>query len=159
MAKPSDLSLKERLWYHRYRFRRVDPLPWQPLEPPVEESRVAIVTSAGLHVPGDDPFQKVKGGDYSYRVIPADATVGSLELSHPSDAWDTSGVERDRNLALPLDRLAEMAGDGAIGTVAPRHISFQGSITAPMRLQKQSAPEAGKLLADDGVDVVILTPV
>ena len=48
---------------------------------------------------------------------------------------------------------------GEIGSVAPPHYSFQGSIPAPGRLMKVTAPEvAGKLKAD-GVDVVLLTPV
>jgi D-proline reductase (dithiol) PrdB len=159
MAKPSDLSFKDQFWYHRYKFRRVDPLPWHSPAKPLAEARVAVVTSAGIHLAKDPPFQREKGGDYSYRIIPVDAPLPSLSLTHPSSAWDRSGVEEDRNMALPLDRLREMARDGEIGEVAPRHLSFQGSITAPARLQKTTAPEAAGLLADDGVDVVILTPV
>ncbi len=159
MAKVSDLSLRDRLWYYRYRFRRVDPLPWQGVGPPTQEARVAVVTTAGLHVPGDAPFEKRKGGDFSYRVIPADTPLTSLLCTHPSDAWDRTGVEEDRNVALPLDRLREMAAREEIGSVAGRHISFQGSITAPLRLMRQTAPEVASLLADDGVDATLLTPV
>jgi D-proline reductase (dithiol) PrdB len=159
MAKPSDLTLKDRLWYHRYRFRKVDPLPWQPPRQPLAQGTVAVVTSAGIHLPSDPPFQRVKGGDYSFRVIPGDAPLSSLVLSHPSSAWDRSGVEADANMALPLDRLQEMVTGGEIGGVAPRHVSIQGSITAPMRLMKESGPEMARIMADDGVDLVLLTPV
>ena len=159
MAKPSDLSLKDRLWYHRYRFRQVDPLPWHPPTVPLGEARVAVVTSAGVHLPEDPPFEKVKGGDFSYRVIPFEAPLSSLVLSHPSGAWDRSGVQADMNLALPLERLRELQEAGEIGEVAPRHLSFQGSVTAPLRLLRHSAPEAAETMADDGVDVALLTPV
>jgi D-proline reductase (dithiol) PrdB len=159
MANVSDLSLKDRLWYHRYRFRRVDPLPWTEEGPPVSQARVAVVTSAGIHLPGDPPFARVKGGDFSYRWIPGDASPGDLICTHPSGAWDRSGVEADQNLALPLDRLRELQGSGEIGQIAPRHASFQGSITAPLRLMRQTAPEVAQGMADDGVDVVVLTPV
>ena len=159
MATLSDLSLKDRLWYHRYRFRRVQPLPWQAQGPALERCKVATVTTAGLHLPDDPPFEKVKGGDYSYRMVPLDAPLTSLVCSHPSGAWDRSGVEADRNLALPLDRLRSLAEAGEIGEVAPRHVSFQGSITAPLRLVKQTAPEVADALIHDGVDVVLLTPV
>jgi len=159
MANVSDLSLRDRLWYHRYRFREVDPLPWAPPGPPPAEAVVGLVTSAGVHLPGDSPFERVKGGDFSYRWVPGETRPRDLTCTHPSGAWDRSGVEADPNLALPLDRLAEMAKKGEIGDVAPRHASFQGSITAPLRLMRQTAPEVAQGMADDGVDVVLLTPV
>ncbi len=34
-----------------------------------------------------------------------------------------------------------------------------GSITAPGRLMRETAPEAARWLVDDGVDVAILVPV
>jgi D-proline reductase (dithiol) PrdB len=46
-----------------------------------------------------------------------------------------------------------------IGNVAPRHLSFMGSITAPGRLRTETAPEAAGLLVEDGVDVALLVPV
>lgn len=159
MASVSDLSLGERIWYHSYRFRSVDPLPWQPSRVPLQEARVGVVTTAGVHLPGETPFEKVKGGDFSYRVIPGGTDPEELVTTHPSDAWDRSGVEEDGNTAMPLDRLRGLASRGIIGEVAPRHLSFQGSITAPMRLLKRTAPEAAGLMADDGVHVVVLTPV
>ena len=159
MATVSDLSLKDRLWYHRYAFRRVDPLPWAPHGPPLNECRVGVVTSAGVHLPGDPPFERVKGGDYSFRWIPEDAVLSELKCTHPSGAWDRSGVEADPNMAVPRDRLKDLRDEGEIGALAPRHASFQGSITAPLRLIRQTAPEVAQGMAEDGVDVVVLTPV
>ena len=159
MATVSDLSMKNRLWYHRYRFHQVDPFPWTPSGPPIAEATVALATSAGVHLPGDPPFEKVKGGDFSYRWVPGDVQPQILTCTHPSSAWDRSGVEADQNMALPLDRLREMLDSKEIGRIAPRHASFQGSITAPMRLIRQTAPEMAQGMADDGVHVVLLTPV
>ncbi len=159
MAEISDLSFRDRLWYRRYRFRKVDPLPWSPLPVPLPEARVAVVTSAGLHLPEDPPFEKLKGGDHSYRTIPRGTDLAALRCTHPSRAWDRKGVEADRNVALPLERLEELEAAGEIGSVAPRHFSFQGSITAPLRLQRHSAPEVARAMREDGVDLVLLTPV
>lgn len=159
MATVSDLGLKDRFWYHRYNFRKVEPLPWVPAGPPLPDSRVAVVTSAGVHLPQDPAFEKVKGGDFSYRWIPGEASPRDLICTHPSGAWDRSGVEADGNMGLPLDRLRELMQEGAIGSVAPRHASFQGSITAPMRLLRNSAPEMARGMVRDEVDLAILTPV
>jgi D-proline reductase (dithiol) PrdB len=92
-------------------------------------------------------------------VIPTDTDLTTLRIAHSSDAFDARGIEADRNLALPLDRLRELAAQRVIGSVAPRHFSFMGSITAPGRLIARTAPEAAAMLREDGVDAVLLTPV
>jgi hypothetical protein len=48
---------------------------------------------------------------------------------------------------------------GAIGELAPRHVSLMGSITAPGRLVKKTLPVVVDGLRADHVDVVLLVPV
>ena len=160
MAQMSDLSLKYRAMMIPYRWRRINPVPCATPNKPIAESRVALVTTAGPVPPGAEPFdEKQKGGDFSYRVIPGDLDVQSLSEFHRSDTFDHHGIAQDRNLALPLGRLHTLAETGHIGEVAPRHLSFMGSITAPGRLRKQSATEAVELLVQDQVDLALLIPV
>ena len=114
----------------------------------------------GLYRPGiDEPFRKVRGGDYSYRVIPDDVGLATLALGQTSTAFDRGPVESDRNVALPLERLRELVRRGEVGSSAPRHLSFNGSISAPGRLVRDGAPEAATLLRDDGVQGALLVPV
>ena len=80
-------------------------------------------------------------------------------MHHRSDAYDPAPLAADRNVAFPLDRLRALAAAGAIGDVAPRHLSFMGSITRPERLVEESAPAAATLLAGDGVNIALLVPV
>ncbi len=101
----------------------------------------------------------MRGGDSSYRVIAADAELARLEEHHRSASFDHTGIEQDRNVAFPLDRLRELAAAGEIGSVAPRHLSFMGSITAPGRLARRTTPEAAALLVADQVDLALLVPV
>lgn len=160
MPELRELSFTLRTFLRAYRWRRIDPVPVARLEKPVSQCRVALVTSAGMVMPGDRPFdEKVRGGDYSYRVIPREIDVQSLEEHHRSDSFDHSGIAADRNMALPLERLRELEGAGEIGEVAPHHLSFMGSITAPGRLVKRSAPEAAEILVADQVDIALLVPV
>jgi D-proline reductase (dithiol) PrdB len=84
--------------------------------------------------------------------------VATLLIAHKSDAFDQAGFRRDRNLGFPLDRLREMQRRGEIGALNARHISFMGSISAPGRLIRETAPAAAELLAVDGVDVAFLVP-
>ena len=156
----NDLGFTLRTFLKAYRWRRIDPVPCTPLKKPLAQCRVALVSSAGLVTPGDQPFDEtVRGGDYSYRLIAADADVASLEEHHRSDSFDHSGIEADRNVGLPLERLRELAEQGTIGEVAPRHVSIMGSITAPGRLVKKTVPEVVDLLRRDEVDVTLLVPV
>ncbi len=135
-------------------------MPSARLDKPLARCRVALVSSAGLVTPGDPPLDKrVKGGDWSYRMIPGGAEVSLLEDHHRSDSFDHGGIDADRNLALPLDRLHELAALGEIGDVAPRHASLMGSVTAPSRLVKKTAPAVADLLVADQVDVALLVPV
>ncbi len=160
MADTSDLSLSMRTYLRAYPWRRIDPVPAAALTKPLDECRVALVSSAGLVVPGDQPFdESVRGGDFSFRIIPDGADVQSLEEHHRSESFSHDGIEADRNMGLPLDRLHELARQGTIGAAAPRHISLMGSITAPARLVKRTLPEVASILSGDGVDVALMVPV
>ncbi len=122
---------------------------------PLSESTVAIVTSAALHRAGDTGFE---AGDTEYRLLPADAR--DLVLGHWSPNFDRTGLAIDLNVVYPIDRLEELAAQGVIGAVAPRHASFAGNQpddVATIRLD--SGPRAAAELRADGVDVVLLTPV
>ena len=87
-------------------------------------------------------------------------TLGENAESLTTARFDHTGIALDLNVVYPIDRLEELAANGSIGAVAPRHISFAGNQpddVATIRLD--SGPRAAQLLKDDGVDVVLLTPV
>jgi hypothetical protein len=90
---------------------------------------------------------------------PADLQVpGSDGIDMPHQ------VERrlhDLDVVYPVDRLTEMAADGVIGSVNDRHISFMGAQldATYATMIHDTGPAAAQILLDDGVDVVLLTPV
>ena len=160
MAKLSDLKLQYRIFMGAYRYRQFDWRPGAVLEKPLSQSRISVVTTAAFFLPEQSPFDpSIRGGDYSFREISLETNLDTLQIAHKSDAFDHSGIERDKNLALPLDRLRELKAESRIGDVAPRHYSFMGSISAPARLVSITAPEIARRSAEDGVDGVLLTPV
>jgi D-proline reductase (dithiol) PrdB len=160
MADLSELSLRLRAFLKVYPWRRIDPVPRAELRRPVEQARVALVSSAGLVAPDQEPFDEdIKGGDPSYRVLGRELEPASLREFHRSESFDHAGIVADRNLALPLEPLRALAADGAIGEVAPRHLSFMGSITAPGRLVRDHVPAAAEIFVEDQVDIALLVPV
>ncbi len=160
MGRLSDLKLKYQLLIKGYPFRRVDWRPGALLCKPLSEARIALITTAGFYLPGQTPFdQSFRHDDCSYREIPWGTPTDILQIGQSSNAFDHSGIEADRNLTLPLDRLQELIESGFIGSSAPRHFSIMGSIIAPAKLINESAPEIARKLMGDGVDAVLLAPV
>ena len=160
MGEIEEFPLAVRLLLRAYPWRRVDPVPWAPLQRPLAACRLALVSSAAFVAPGQPPFDDaVRGGDPSFREIPADVDLATLRETHRSESFDHSGLARDPNLGFPLERLRELVRAGRIGSLAPRHLSFMGSILAPGRLVKRTAPEAARRLVADGVEAALLVPV
>jgi D-proline reductase (dithiol) PrdB len=158
MARLADLADWERqhLLNLRDRAPRFESNPWVE-GPPLSRRRVALVSTAGLHRRGDRPFTGGAGAT-EYRVIPSDTPSGELAMSHLSVNFDRSGFRRDPNLVFPLDRLKELAAEGAVGSVADFHYSFMGAPFPPTVFEK-SARELAGLLRRDGVDAAVLVPV
>jgi D-proline reductase (dithiol) PrdB len=135
-------------------------MPCAPLAKPLDESRVALVTTAGLRTPGQSDFDHSdKRGDPSFREIPNTIETSLLVESHRSYSFDHEAVRSDVNLAFPLDRFRELESQGVIGELNHRHFSFMGSIVGPRRLIDETAPQVAQALAEDRVDAVLLTPV
>ncbi len=160
MGDLNEFSLPVRLFLKAYPWRRLDPVPWTPLRRPLSQCRLALVSSAGFVLPNQPPFDdSIKGGDPSFREIPADADATTLQDTHRSESFDHAGLRQDPNLAFPLDRVRELAAAGRIGSVNRRHLSCMGSLTAPGRFVRDSVPQAASWLTEDGVDVALLVPV
>jgi D-proline reductase (dithiol) PrdB len=160
MAHLSDLPLKYRLFLQAYPYRWIDWRPGARLAKPLSATRLAMITTAGYYLPNQQPFdQSIRHDDCSFREIPWRTPIESLQIGQSSDAFDHSGIEADRNLAFPLDRLRELVEEGVVGEAAPRHFSLMGSIAAPKRLLSESAPEIARKLHEDGADAVFLAPV
>jgi D-proline reductase (dithiol) PrdB len=130
-------------------------VPWTPLTKPLSDCRVAIVTTAALHLVGDEGFGP---DDTSFRVLPGNRH--DLALGHWSPNFDRSGFVADLNVVYPIDRLAELAADGVIGSVAPHHYAFAGNQEDTLTgIRLDSGPHVARRLLDEDVDVVLLTPV
>ena len=133
--------------------------PWTPLRKAPRECAVALVTTAGVHLPCDPPFDMSdRRGDPSYREIPSDTPGSLLAVTH--DYYDHRDADRDVNVVFPIDRLRELSGSGEIGGPAPVHYSFMGHLTGPhvAALRDVTSREVARRLREAGVDLVLLSP-
>jgi D-proline reductase (dithiol) PrdB len=140
-----------------------DPVPWTPLPRPLREATIALVSTAGLSVQPDPPFD-VEGerlnpwwGDPSYRVIPRTATERDIVASHLH--IETAYLQQDLDVALPLRRLAEAEAEGRIGRVAPSHYSVMGYLLDPSEFLERSVPAMIARMRAEAVDAAVFVPV
>ncbi len=127
--------------------------PWVEAKP-LAESKIAIISTAGLHRQEDSPFVPGAG---DYRIIPDDTDTATLMMSHLSTNFDRTGFYQDVNTAFPIDRLHELVDEGIVGSAASRHFSFMGA--TPPNVMEPVARDLAGLLKQDGVDAVVLVPV
>ncbi|MGH2940241.1 MAG: hypothetical protein ACRDPE_19205 [Solirubrobacterales bacterium] len=122
----------------------------------LDRSRVALVTTAGLRI---DSHEVWRSGDFGFTVIPREAE--GVTMLHLSNNFDRTGFLADLNVVYPIDRLVELEQRGIVGSAAANHLSFMGGqIDATLdSLRVDTGPAAAKVLKEDGVDLILLTPV
>lgn len=139
-------------------------IPWTPVAKPLGASKLALLSTAGISMRGDAPFdmqgerERPTWGDPSWRRLRADATPDTVAVNHLH--IDTSYIERDLNVALPLDRLRELVDAGRVGAVAETHYSIMGYQGGDASvLENESAPAIAEAMRSEEVDLALLAPV
>ena len=160
IQKLSQLSFKDKTGLSLYPWKNCKPRQSSAPSKPLSECKVAIVSSAGLYVRDlHEKFDhKVRGGDYTYRIISHDVNLKHLADGQRSKSYDHSGIRQDPSIGMPIPQLNRLAEEGFIGSVNHRHVSVMGSILIPMRFINYTIPKIVQHLQDDGVEVVLLIP-
>ncbi|HYI07471.1 MAG TPA: hypothetical protein VEK57_00245 [Thermoanaerobaculia bacterium] len=132
-------------------FTIVDGVPFAVPSKPAAESRIALISTAGLHLDTQPPFDRTTPeGDPSYRRIHLDD-----DLTRLRPWWDTDHhqpASQDLNTAFPLSLLRDLCD------LAPTHYTLSGSIPDPRPLLTQTAPALAQELRADAVDAALIAP-
>jgi D-proline reductase (dithiol) PrdB len=146
-------------------------IPWTPLAKPLSDCTVSLISTAGIALKTDRPFDQEGErrnpwwGDPSYRILPNTATSQDVRVYHQH--IDPSYAEQDLNCLFPLQRLQELVQAGetpaptgrcGVGRAAPRHYSIMGYILRPEQLLSETVPAIIRNLKEDYADVVVLVP-
>ena len=137
-----------------------DATPWTPLTKELSRSKLALVSTAGLHLRGDKPFVTDLGdGDQSYRVIPSSAAGADILQSHVSLSFDHTAFYKDINIAFPIDRVRELVETGVVGRVSENYYSFMGGLADVRRIIAETGPEVARRLKEGRVYAALLLPI
>lgn len=137
-------------------------IPWTPLSKSLSDCTVAIISTGGIALKTDRPFDQegeLKNpwwGDPSYRVIPQTARTEDIRVYHQH--IDPSLAEQDLNCLLPIERLHELVEMKNVGRAASSHYSIMGYILDPEELLKETVPAIIEHLRAETVDIVVLVP-
>lgn len=148
-----------RVWGKLARIEQESNVPWTPIQKPLRECQVCLITTGGIHLRTDTPFNmEDPEGDPTYRVIPSDARGEDLTITH--NYYDHRDADRDFNIILPLERLRELRQKRVLAGLTRSHYSFMGHIDGPhvRTLKELVLPQLLAVLAVEKPDFVLLTP-
>ena len=142
--------------YPAFEYTVLNDTPITPLNKPLKDCKLALLTTGGLHLKSDTPFDtKHLEGDCSFRILPGAVRHEDITITHES--YDHKFINADLNCVFPLDRMKESVNEGKIKSLSEEHYSFMGHIyvTGPLL---ENSRKAGKRLKELGVDIAFLTP-
>jgi D-proline reductase (dithiol) PrdB len=137
-------------------------IPWTPMSKPLKQTTLALVTSAGISLKTDPPFnmererREIFWGDRSYRIIPRGTTENDIDVNHLH--INTKYIRQDINVMLPLKRMVEFEQEGTIGHLAPSSFSFYGYQWENKDFLKEAIEPISKKMKYEGVEAVLMTP-
>jgi D-proline reductase (dithiol) PrdB len=137
-------------------------VPWTPLPKPLHQAAIALVTSAGISLKSDPPFDMEREkkeplwGDRTFRALPKETTEKEIEVNHLH--INTDYIKQDINVILPLARMAEFEQEGIIGRLAPTAYSYYGFQWQNTDFLTEAIEPMSKKMKDEGVEAVFLTP-
>jgi len=158
--------------YSGDRKQKYENSPFKLLEKPLRESSLALLTSSGHFVEGDDPqpfgVKKMSQEEAEERImdfIRSEPVLSRIPVATPNNrlrvrhgGYDVSGAQKDPNVNFPLSLLREIRSERKIGSLSHLAYSFVGA-TSQTRLQKHAIPEWIEEFKEQKIDAMLLVPV
>lgn len=140
-----------------------DPV-WAPFDKPLGEARIGLLSSAGMFLAGEhEPFdvererREPTWGDPTLRIIPNDVAQPQIDATHLH--LNIADFLVDMNVALPIQRINELADDGTIGSAAAEHFSVMGFQEQGAEVWRTATgPEIAARCHAADIDALILAP-
>ena len=137
---------------------------WAHFVKRLAESRIALLTSAGIYVKTSQPSFDLEAeqarpewGDPTWRSIPATTAPDELGVAHLH--INDEDMLSDPEIALPMRLLAQLAEEGVVGSVVADHVAVMGYQERNLRdWQATTAPAIVANLREQAADALVLAP-
>jgi D-proline reductase (dithiol) PrdB len=143
-----------------YRWAQYSSVPFTPVQRPLNEARVALITTAGPFKEGagdQGPGAAYNAAAKFYEVYSAGSNEDLfLGISHLGYDRKYTTAE-DINSFFPLAALHSAAGNGRIGEISPRFYGMPTNRSQITTIQQDCA-DLLTLLREDRVDVAVIAP-
>ena len=131
--------------------------PFTPARRSLPMMNLALISSAGGYLDGTDPFDTgAADGDFNFRELPTEIDLGDLRFS--ARGYDSTFVQQDPNVQVPLARLFEFESNHIIGQLNQVFWSFCGFIPDAARLAREALPQLVQRLTRYEVQAALLIP-
>jgi D-proline reductase (dithiol) PrdB len=135
----------------------------------LSESRVCLVSLAGVYRKGQKPFSTSPGmipaplramrfkdqGDWSFREVSLEADSTELAIAHAH--YDHTEADEDINCVFPLIRLVELEVEGFVGECADVHYTMMGFVPEVKHILETVTVEIIPRIRNQKVDVVLVS--
>ena len=128
-------------------------IPYTPFERDLSETTISLVSTAGVHLKTQTPYDVE--GDGSYRVIPSNSNVADLMITH--DHYDHEAADQDINVVFPIKRLRELVTDGTIKGINTDFFGMMGYTLKMKQVLEETGPEIARKIERSATDLVLLT--
>lgn len=137
---------------------------WAPFDKRLAETRIALLTSAGLYVKASQPSFDLDSeranpewGDPSWRAIPASAGAGELGVAHLH--LNDEDLLSDPEIALPARALGGLVREGVVAGAVEEHVAVMGFQEHRLRdWRRTTAPAIAAHLKEQGAGGAVLAP-
>ncbi len=131
--------------------------PFTPARRSLPMLNLALISSAGAYLDGTDPFDTTAPeGDFTFRELPTEIDLSDLRFS--ARGYDSTFVQQDGNVQVPLARLFEFESNRVIGQLNQVFWSFCGFMPDAARLVRETLPQLVERLKRYEVQAALLTP-
>lgn len=127
---------------------------WCPVTKPLNQSRVALLTSAALRLTQQEPF--IPKEDFGYRRVPSDPAAGDIIIDHHSGIGRVP--KQDPEIVFPRTALANLQKRGVVGSLAPFHFSCMGGLRDHGKIENELGPAIARDMQEAQVDLALLVP-
>jgi D-proline reductase (dithiol) PrdB len=133
-------------------------VPLAPLAKPLNQARLVMISSCGVHRKTDRPLDVCHPfGDFGFRRAPSNTRPADLtihQLKYPHDDAD-----QDINVVFPIERLQELVAEGTLGGLTPNFFSFIGYNMATERFERTVVHDIAEAVeVEEKADVALLVP-